>query len=104
MVFTMQSHSALRRQADDQVSRCKVLQVRHRHSSRYVTEPKAYASYSKVDSLADIAQELGANSMPTFHIFKDGDVKDSVTGAKAQALEKAINSNYDGKVVDAPAE
>lgn len=38
--------------------------------------------------------------MPTFHIFKDGDLKDSVTGAKAKELEKAISSNYDGKVED----
>lgn len=36
--------------------------------------------------------------MPTFHIFQDGDLKDSVTGAKAKELEKAISENYDGKV------
>ncbi|EME49598.1 hypothetical protein DOTSEDRAFT_68396 [Dothistroma septosporum NZE10] len=56
------------------------------------------------DTAPDIAHELGANSMPTFHIFKDGDMMGSVTGAKAQALEKAISSNYDGKVVEAPSE
>lgn len=48
----------------------------------------------------DIAQELGVNMMPTFHIFKDGDVMDSVTGAKGAALEKAIKECYDGKVVE----
>lgn len=47
---------------------------------------------------ADITQELAANQMPTFHIFKNGDLKDSVTGAKAQPLEKAIKENYEGKV------
>ena len=36
--------------------------------------------------------------MPTFHIFKDGDVVESVTGAKGAALEKAIKNVYDGKV------
>jgi thioredoxin 1 len=48
----------------------------------------------------DIAQELGVNAMPTFHIFKDGDVMESVTGAKASSLEKAIQNCYDGKVVE----
>ena len=35
---------------------------------------------------------------PTFHIFKDGDVMETVTGAKAERLEKAIKENYTGKV------
>ena len=48
----------------------------------------------------DIAQELGVNMMPTFHIFKDGDVVDSITGAKSAQLEKAIQGSYDGKVVE----
>ncbi len=52
------------------------------------------------DHAPDIAQELGVNAMPTFHIFKDGDVSESVTGAKGAALEKAIKSVYDGKVED----
>ena len=52
------------------------------------------------EAAPDIAQELGVNQMPTFHIFKDGDVMDSVTGAKGAALEKAIKENYDGKVGD----
>lgn len=48
----------------------------------------------------DIAQELGVNMMPTFHIFKDGDVMQTVTGAKGAQLEKAIKDNYDGNVVE----
>ena len=52
------------------------------------------------DTALDIAQELGANQMPTFTIFKDGDIMDSVTGAKAAALEKAIAAAYDGRVVE----
>ena len=39
--------------------------------------------------------------MPTFHIFKDGDVQDSVTGAKAAQLENALKKVYgDRKVED----
>ncbi|KAK3114449.1 hypothetical protein LTR53_007220 [Teratosphaeriaceae sp. CCFEE 6253] len=52
------------------------------------------------DTADDISQELGANQMPTFHAFKDGDLVGSVTGAKAAALEKMIQEGYDGKIVD----
>jgi thioredoxin 1 len=48
----------------------------------------------------DISQELGANQMPTFHAFKDGDLVGSVTGAKASKLEELIKEGYDGKVAD----
>lgn len=48
----------------------------------------------------DIAQELGARQMPTFNLFKDGDIMGGVTGAKAEALEKLIVENYDGKVME----
>ncbi|KAF1827374.1 thioredoxin-like protein [Dissoconium aciculare CBS 342.82] len=51
-------------------------------------------------SAGAIAQELGANVMPTFHIFKDGMLMDSVTGAKAKELEKAISDAYTGEVVE----
>ena len=52
------------------------------------------------DTADDISQELGANQMPTFHAFKDGDLIGSVTGARAAELEKLIKEAYDGKVVD----
>ncbi|KXS97930.1 hypothetical protein AC578_3404 [Pseudocercospora eumusae] len=52
------------------------------------------------DTALQIAQELGANQMPTFHIFKDGELKDSVTGAHGKKLEEAVAKNYDGKVED----
>ncbi|KAK3719458.1 hypothetical protein LTR37_004316 [Vermiconidia calcicola] len=48
----------------------------------------------------DIAQELGVNMMPSFHIFKYGEVMATVTGAKASALEKAIKENYNGDIVE----
>lgn len=31
--------------------------------------------------------------MPTFSIFKDGDIMDGVTGAKPKELRKAIEEN-----------
>ena len=46
----------------------------------------------------DIAHELGVNMMPSFHIFKDGEPVQSVTGAKGKQLEEAIKGCYDGKV------
>lgn len=46
-----------------------------------------------VDANEDIAQELGARVMPTFSIFKDGDIQDGVSGAKAKALREAIEKN-----------
>lgn len=52
------------------------------------------------DTVDDITQELGARQMPTFNLFKDGDLMGGVTGAKADALEKMIKENYDGKVVE----
>ncbi|QIW98887.1 hypothetical protein AMS68_004405 [Peltaster fructicola] len=52
------------------------------------------------DTAGDIAQELGVTHMPTFHIFKDGDMGDSVTGAKAKEIETAIRANYDGNIVE----
>ena len=62
--------------------------------------PEARFYTYNVEEAGDIAQELGVNSMPTFHLFKDGDVSSSVTGAKAKALEDAIKECYDGKVVE----
>ena len=62
--------------------------------------PEARFYKYDTDSADDISQELGANQMPTFHAFKDGDLVGSVTGAKAGELEKLIKEGYDGNVVD----
>ena len=45
-----------------------------------------------VDELPDVAQELGVRAMPSFYIFKDGEVVESVTGANQVALEKAVQA------------
>ncbi|KAF2429169.1 thioredoxin-like protein [Tothia fuscella] len=52
--------------------------------------PKANFYTYDVDSNPDVAQELGVSSMPTFTIFKDGDLEDSVTGAKIKELRAAV--------------
>jgi thioredoxin 1 len=46
-----------------------------------------------VDQNEDIAQELGVRVMPTFTIFKDGDIQEGVSGARHKALRDAIEKN-----------
>ncbi|WPG97585.1 thioredoxin-like protein [Acrodontium crateriforme] len=54
-----------------------------------------------VDAADDIAQELGARAVPSFNVFKDGDIVDGVSWNKPTELEKAIQESYgDGKVVE----
>ncbi|OAK94719.1 thioredoxin-like protein [Phaeosphaeriaceae sp. SRC1lsM3a] len=43
-----------------------------------------------VEECEDIAQELGVSQMPTFSVFKDGDIQEGVTGARAKEVRKAI--------------
>ncbi|KAF1848239.1 thioredoxin-like protein [Cucurbitaria berberidis CBS 394.84] len=43
-----------------------------------------------VEECEDIAHELGVSQMPTFSIFKDGDIQEGVTGAKPKEIRKAI--------------
>ena len=58
------------------------------------------SSTHDTDSAGDIAQELGVSQMPVFTIFHDGDLEDTVRGAKAKALEEAVGKVYKGKVVE----
>jgi thioredoxin 1 len=46
-----------------------------------------------VDKNPDVAQELGVNVMPTFTIFKDGDLEGSISGAKIKELRSAVEKN-----------
>jgi thioredoxin 1 len=55
--------------------------------------PKAHFYTFDVDENPDVAQELGISTMPTFTIFKDGDLQESVGGAKVNALRKAVENN-----------
>lgn len=43
-----------------------------------------------VDEVPDVAQELGIRAMPTFKIFKDGELVDDVVGMNPPALEAAV--------------
>jgi thioredoxin 1 len=50
------------------------------------------------DTAGDIAQELGVSQMPTFHVFKDGDMVGSVSGGnKGKELERMIEGVYEGE-------
>ena len=43
-----------------------------------------------VDKLPEIAQEYAIRAMPTFLVFKDGQVEKTIVGANPKALESAI--------------
>ena len=62
--------------------------------------PEAKFYKYDTDSAGAIAQELGVSQMPVFTLFRDGDLEDTVAGAKGQALEKAIRAIYKGEVVE----
>lgn len=55
--------------------------------------PKANFYVFDVDEQPDIAQELGIRVMPTFNLFKDGDLMDGISGAKIKPLREAIEKN-----------
>jgi thioredoxin 1 len=43
-----------------------------------------------VEECEDIAQELGVSHMPTFSVFKDGDIQEGVTGARPKEVRRAV--------------
>jgi thioredoxin-like negative regulator of GroEL len=43
-----------------------------------------------VDAVPDLAHELSIRAMPTFTIFKDGELHKTVVGANPKVLEAAI--------------
>lgn len=45
-----------------------------------------------VDECEDIAQELGVRQMPTFSIFKDGDIQEGVTGPRIAEVRKKVEA------------
>ena len=62
--------------------------------------PEAKFYKYDTDSAGDIAQELGVSQMPVFTIFRDGDLEETVTGARGKALEEATGRVYGGEVVE----
>lgn len=55
--------------------------------------PKAKFYVFDVDEQPDIAQELGIRVMPTFDLFKDGDLMEGISGAKIKPLREAVEKN-----------
>lgn len=45
-----------------------------------------------VEACEDIAHELGVTQMPTFSVFKDGDIQEGVTGARVKEVRRAIEA------------
>ena len=43
-----------------------------------------------VDELEDVMQEAGVVAMPTFQVYKDGKLADSLTGANVEKLEAFV--------------
>jgi thioredoxin 1 len=43
-----------------------------------------------VEKTPDIAHELGVSQMPTFSVFKDGDIQEGVTGARVKEVRKVV--------------
>ena len=60
--------------------------------------PEAKFYKYDTDSAGDIAQELGVSQMPVFTIFQNGDLEETVTGARGKALEETIRKVYKGEV------
>jgi thioredoxin 1 len=50
-----------------------------------------------VEESPDIAQELGVSQMPTFSVFKDGDIRDGVRGARVGELRRVLGEEGAGK-------
>ncbi|KAF2625137.1 thioredoxin-like protein [Macroventuria anomochaeta] len=61
--------------------------------AKMVTEyPNVRFYLYDIEECEDVAQELGVRSMPTFSIFKDGDIQHGVTGARPKEIRKAIEA------------
>ncbi|MCJ1293130.1 Cytoplasmic thioredoxin isoenzyme 2 [Xylographa carneopallida] len=54
------------------------------------TYPDARFYKVDVDEVPDVAQELSVRAMPTFVLFKDGEVAETVVGMNPTSLEAAI--------------
>lgn len=62
--------------------------------------PDAQFFRYNVEDASDLAHELGCYAVPKFSVFKDGMFEESVTGADAHALEKAVKESYAGTVTN----
>lgn len=62
----------------------------HRFSEDF---PTAKFVKLDVDEVPDVAQELSIRAMPTFVIFKDGEIAQTIVGANPKALLAAIETH-----------
>ncbi|GAD94099.1 hypothetical protein MYCGRDRAFT_82116 [Paecilomyces variotii No. 5] len=46
-----------------------------------------------VDTLSDVAAEIGIRAMPTFHVYKNGERVEEIVGANPPAIEAAIKKH-----------
>lgn len=68
---------------------CKfIAPVFHRLAEQYAG--KAHFLQVDVDDVADVAQEVGIEAMPTFLVFKNKQKVDSLVGANPKALEALV--------------
>lgn len=76
---------------------CKTIEP---HIARMMKRyPNARFYRYNVEDAVDLAHELGAYVVPKFSVFNNGAFEESVTGADAYALEKAIRESYTGTIV-----
>lgn len=59
--------------------------------------PQAKFYLFDVEEQPDIAQELGIRVMPTFNIFKNGELMEGIVGAKMKMLREAVERNLWGR-------
>ena len=67
---------------------CKVIAPKVVEYSKQYTDARFYKV--DVDEVPDVAQELGIRAMPTFVVFKDGELFETVVGANPPAIEAAV--------------
>ncbi|KAF2791958.1 thioredoxin-like protein, partial [Melanomma pulvis-pyrius CBS 109.77] len=69
-------------------AQCKVMAP---EVARLAAEFPAVRFYTyDVEETPDIAQELGVSRMPTFSVFKDGDIQEGVSGARPAELRRVV--------------
>ncbi|MCJ1481540.1 hypothetical protein MMC06_001699 [Schaereria dolodes] len=67
---------------------CKVIAPKVVGFSKTYSDVRFYKV--DVDEVPEVAQELSVRAMPTFTIFKDGVLEETVVGASVGGLEAAI--------------
>lgn len=64
------------------------------YASEFGSDHYVFAKFD-IDAVPDLAFEFGANTVPAFYFFEDGDKADSVNGANVTALKKMVDEYAD---------